>query len=186
MRAICSSVREFLQRRMDDEQLSQQQQHQLDAHLPDCAECRAFESDLMLILGIAKRLPRETAPQALVARVMEQIPAPQHAQATRTSWLQRVGWAWAPLAGVAGVLLLIYYSMAAHGVSLLNLPRALSEWAAMIDLADLGSVVNATSLLSWSVGAEMFLALALLFLGVFGVMAHVMSRRPAMRLTTHR
>ena len=180
MRSMCSSARALIEQRLDGQQLREQDEHDLDTHLQQCALCRAFASDLTLILGIAERLPREAAPQSLLARVMVDIPASAPAQPA--GWLQRLRWAWAPLAGLAGVLLLVYHTMSGRGVSLANLPRALSEWAAMINLADLGTVMNATSLFSWSVGAEMFLALALLLVGVFGIMAHVMSRQPATRL----
>ena len=184
MRSTCSSVRVLVERRLDGERLGESEERELGMHLPECAECRAFAADLRFILDIVERLPRQMAPQDLQVRIMEQIPERTSAPALRIGWLQRLGWAWAPVAGMAGVLLLIYHTMIAPGVSLLTLPQAISEWAAMISMADLGSLVNATSLLSWSVGVEMFLALALVLVGVFGVMAHVLTRQPAALLAT--
>jgi predicted anti-sigma-YlaC factor YlaD len=185
MGSTCSSARHVVERGLDGEQLREAEKRELDAHLLQCAACRTYEADLRLIVGIAERLPREMAPQTLFARVMHEIPAAESVPVQRAGWLQRLGWLWAPLSCLAGVFLLIYRTLVTHGVSLLNLPRAIAEWAAMIDLADLGSVISATSSLSWSVEAEMVLALALLAVGIFGVMVHVMSRQPSMRLATH-
>jgi hypothetical protein len=90
------------------------------------------------------------------------------------------------LAGVVGVLVLLYQTIAVHGVSLLTLPRALSEWAGLIDLSRIDTLLQATSLFAWSVGAELLLGISLVILAVFAMMARVMARPPAIHMAARR
>jgi predicted anti-sigma-YlaC factor YlaD len=177
----CVHMQEMIQRRLDGDRLAQQDEDRLAAHLVSCTTCRSFAHDLERVAGLVKRLPLEPAPRTLEDQVMQQV-AVHHAPPNRlAAGLEWVGRSWAPLAGLAGTLVLIYQIIAVHGVSLLDLPSALAEWAALVDPTHLESLLQATSLLAWSVGAELLLGISLVIVAVFAVMAQAVARPPAIR-----
>ena len=96
-----------------------------------------------------------------------------------TGWLRRAGQAWAPAAAALALSILIYHAVALSGVSVLNLPGALRDWLAAVNLADLGTLTAATSLLAANIGAEFLAGVSLLALAVFAMMAQAMAHNPA-------
>lgn len=180
MNAACTHAQELIQRGLDGDPLDGTEQRLLDDHLQLCATCRGFAREMALMTQIVERMPRRAAPDSLVALVMTQIPAQQAAQA---GWLARLGRAWAPLAGVMGVVLLVYQTLAAKGLSLVDLPAAFGEWAGLIDLGHLESLAQATSLLCASIGVELLVAFSLIAVAVFGLMLQVIAQPPAIGMT---
>jgi hypothetical protein len=83
---------------------------------------------------------------------------------------------------VAGLLFLVYHSLAVRGLSLLSLPAAVGEWVQMIDLSNLSSLASATSLFALSIGAEFLLAVSLVVVAVFAIMGQVIAHPPAIGL----
>ena len=186
MKTQCVRMQEVIQQRLDGDRLAQRDADILSAHLAMCSACRSFAGDLERVTGLVERLPVEPAPLGFVAQVMQQAPLRQAQRARQPAWLERIGRSWAALAGLAGVLVLIYQTIAVHGVSLLNLPGAIGEWAALVDLTHLESLVQATSLFAWNVGAELLLGVCLVIVALFAIMAQAVARPPAVNLTTRR
>jgi len=186
MDARCERVREMIQVRLDGQALQQHERETLTSHLDACTACRAFARDLERAVSLVQRLPSEAAPPALVSQIMQRVPLSQRAPSTQTRWLERVGASWAPLAGLAGVLLLTYQTAVARGMSLINLPRAIGEWAELIDLSNVESLLQATSLFAWSVSTELLLGLTLVIVAVFAMIAQAMARPPSLGVPPRR
>ena len=186
MNTECNRVRDLIQRRLDGDRLAESEQAMLTTHLAGCDECRGFAVDLERITSLVEHLPLERAPRSFVASVMQHVPVRQVEPAAQAAWRGRIGQSWAPLAGLLGLLVLAYQTVAVHGLSLLNLPGAIAEWAALIDLTNLGSLLQATSLFAWSVGAELLLGVSLVIVAVFAMMAQVVARPPALGATVRR
>ncbi len=185
MKTTCSHVRAMVQRCLDGDVLVQDEQNVLDDHLATCAACRAFERDLDRIVGVIEHLPPAAFPAPLVARVMCQASAPRTARSA-PGWPGQIVRLWAPLAGLAGLAMLIYQMIAVRGLSLLNLPGAFAEWLSMIDMSHLESLVQATSLFSWSVGVELLLGVSLVMVAVFAMAAQAMTKPPTMGMPARR
>jgi predicted anti-sigma-YlaC factor YlaD len=179
MRTICDHVRAIIQRQMDGDAIAQRDAQSVEAHLAACAACRSFTHDLTRIVGLVERLPAVAAPPGMAVRVIEQATAPSPERRPQ-AWLWRMGHAWTLWAGVAGFAILLYQMGTRRGLSLLNLHKAISEWLSLIDLSNLGSLLQATSLLSWSVGVELLLGMSLLLVALFGIMAQAITRPPTL------
>jgi hypothetical protein len=182
MDAACAHAQELIQRGLDHGLLNSAEESLLDDHLHVCAKCMGFAREMALMTQIVERLPRCATPDGLVSRVMVHIPARQSPQA---GWA-RFGQAWAPLAGLAGVVLLIHEALAAKGLSLMDLPAAFGEWAGLVDLSRLESLGQATSLFCASIGVELLVAFSLIAVAVFGLMLQVIARPPAIGMTMQR
>jgi predicted anti-sigma-YlaC factor YlaD len=188
MNTECTTARDLIQRRCDGERLADLEQALLATHLAGCAACRGFAVDLERVTTLVERLPREQARRTFVAGVMQQVPIRPLEQARQRegSWQGRIGRSWAPMAGLLGLLVLAYQTVAIHGLSLLNLPGAIAEWAALVDITHLDSLMQATSLFAWSVGAELLLGISLVIVAVFAMMAQAIARPPALHATVRR
>jgi len=183
MNTACAHAQDIIQRGLDGDPLSAAEQSALDAHLASCAACAHTARDLGLMAQLLERLPAPPAPAGLAAR-LAQIPALE--AKTATGWAARLGRAWAPLAGLAGVGLLAYQAWAATSLSLADMPAALAEWAGMIDLNHLESLAQATALLGASIGGELLAAFSLITIAVFGMMLQAIARPPAIGTTLQR
>jgi len=186
MKTACATMHDLVQRRLDGEHISENEQDALSTHLVTCSDCRAFEHDLKRIMGLVDDMPVEKAPEGFVVRAMAQIPAPETQPARAAAWLHRlVRWpkaAWAPALALAGVLMLLYHAFATRGVSLLNLPAALGEWAGLIDLTNLSSVGQAVALFASNTAPEMLFGVSLLVVAVFAMMVQTLSKPPVTHL----
>jgi hypothetical protein len=179
-----AQVQDMIQRRLDGELLEKRELDLVAEHLSTCASCRSFEHDIQRVVGVVESLPLEPAPRSFVAQVMYSVRLAQLDVAP--GWLVGLGRVWAPMAGLLGVLILVYHAVAAQGVSLLNLPNAVAEWAALIDLNNLSSLLDATSLFAWSIGAGLLIGISLLTIAVFAIMAQVIGKPPALSGPTRR
>ena len=56
----------------------------------------------------------------------------------------------------------------------------MAEWAALIDLNNLSSLLDATSLFAWSIGAGLLIGISLLTIAVFAIMAQAIGKPPAL------
>jgi len=190
MNTTCAPARGLVQRRLDGDALVTREQEILAEHLAACPACRSFALDLERVVDIIEHLPAESAPPALVGSIMLRVPAAQSQAAVRSGWLERIGQrlprfigqSWALLAGLAGLLILIYQTVAVRGVSLLNLPGAFAEWVGLVDLSHLESLLQATSLFAGSVGAELLVGVSLVVVAIFAVMAQALAHPPATRM----
>ena len=177
----CATVRDLLHRQLDGDPDLATLPADVAAHLVICAACRAFQSDLERISHLVQHLPPETAPASMTRRIMERLP--EHRPAGRLAWLrQHAAQAWAPVAGTAGVLILAYQVAVSRGVSLLNLPGAVAEWAGLVDLNDPATLVGATSAFGLSVEDALLVGVSLVLVAAFALLVQAMSRPPAVGL----
>ena len=82
-----------------DGELAPSRAVELDAHLADCAECRAFAAGLHRLTEFARTLPREPAPAGLSTRITARLPR-------RRRW-PRLAWPLVPALTGAIVLALV-------------------------------------------------------------------------------
>jgi predicted anti-sigma-YlaC factor YlaD len=178
MKTAHAMMHDLMQRQLDGDQISDNEQRALSAHLATCSDCRSFQHDLGRIMGLVEEMPLVKAPDGFVGTVMAQIPAPEAQTGAMPAWLHRLVSAWAPALAVVGFLILMSHAFAMHGVTLLNLPAAIGEWAAMIDLTDLSSVSKAVSLFASNTAPEMLLGVSLVVVALFGMMVQALSKPP--------
>lgn len=182
MNSACAMMRDLVQRRLDRDGINTKEQRALAAHLATCSDCRTFEHDLQRVMGLVEELPIETAPGGFVGRVMAQMPAPDSGTTAPAVWLHRLVRVWAPGLALVGFLILLYHAFVTRGVSLLNLPAAIGEWARLIDLTDLSSVGSAVSLFASNTAPEMLFGVSLLVVAVFAMMVQALSKPPVTHL----
>lgn len=178
MKTACATMHDLVQRRLDGDDISENEQGALAAHLAACSDCRSFEHDLGRIMGIVEEMPIERSPDGFVGRVMVQIPAPEAQTSATAAWVHRLVRVWAPALALVGFLILMYHAFAMHGVTLLNLPAAIGEWAALIDLTDLSTVSNAVTLFASNTAPEMLFGVSLVVVAVFAMMVQALSKPP--------
>lgn len=183
MDAECLDVQELLQRRLDGESLDAGEQEAIAGHLATCAGCRAFERDMQQLAGVIARLPLQAAPPALVPHIMSSLRQSSAAAPARRA---SVAWLWPALAALVGVAVLAYNAAAAHGVSLFDVPGALLEWAALVDVTNLATVFDATGIFAGSIGAEVLVGVSLLAIAALATMATVMGRPPDLQAPSAR
>ena len=186
MNATCDQIRDLLQRRLDGDVLERSQSDAILAHLAECDDCRWFDRDMARMLSAVELLPVQRASPAFASQVMAALPARQGKLDPWPGWATRLGRVWAPLAAVAGLLILIYHAVVVHGVSLFTLGSAVSEWANQIDLSNLSSLMDATSSFAWSLDALFLLGISLMVVAIFAIMAQAIARPPVLTAATRR
>ncbi len=173
----CTAVREAIQRMLDRDPEVLTLPTDVAAHLAACPSCRAFRADVERIALLMRRLPPATAPVGLITRVMEGLPD-RRAGGRLAWWRQHAGQAWAPMVGAVGALVLLRQLAVQKGVSLLTLPRAVAEWAGLIDLGDPASLLGATSAFGQSVQSEFLIGVSLVLVAVSALLVQVLARPP--------
>lgn len=183
MSKTCSAIHSLIQQQVDGQALDAGHAQRVAEHVLVCHACYGWQRDMERLAALMTRLPRQQAPADMIDQIVHAVSLPRQG---RAGWLERLVQAWAPAAALLGVCILIYQAVGASGVSIVNLPGALGEWLALIDLQSLDSLAVATALLAASIGAEFLIGVSLLALASFAMMGQVMSHAPLTGLPVRR